>query len=88
MNRDDPRVRSFQVIVGSGQTDEARLLRPAGRFSRLKTLATSLLLAAGIVGFIIAALVLGTIIALLLIGAVSLAFIVAIVRVALRRRQP
>jgi hypothetical protein len=83
--RHENQLRSFQVVIGSGQTDEARLLQPPSRFWRLKAALLSLLVAAGVVGFVIAAVVVGSIVALLLLGAVSIAFLVALVRAAFRR---
>lgn len=83
--RHDTRLRSVQVVIGSGQTDEARLLNPPGRFWRIKAALTSLLVAAGIIGFAIAAVVVGSLVALLLLGAVSMALLVTLVRSAFRR---
>jgi hypothetical protein len=81
----DTRLRRLQIVIGSGQTDDARLLNPPGRFWRVKAALMSLLVVAGIIGFAIAAIVVGSLVALLLLGAVSIAFLVALIRGAFRR---
>jgi hypothetical protein len=95
MNTPNDRLtRRPQVVVGSGQTDEARVRRPApdrasvpGRLSRLAAGVKSLLMAAAVIGFLVAALVLGSLVALLLVGVVSIVLIITMIRLALRRRD-